>query len=195
MTACGRFWIQRRVTFTLSSAYSSLACASRRASSCSVQSGWRSPMRTILRRVSSVRARKTSSSQRRTAACQNLSWSSSQSWARRISASAASRAWRASAAKPTRAARKSCRAATDVTLADSLTADLLALRQVLLDALGLAHQEGDVLVGQLDEAGDDGHGLLELLGELGVLLVAPGVAQAEHLAVQHRHAVLQLVVE
>src|SRR5262249_43507478 len=48
---------------------------------------------------------------------------------------------------------------------------ILALLQVILDALGLAHQKGDVLVGSFDEPCQHLHGLGELLGELLVFLV------------------------
>jgi hypothetical protein len=69
------------------------------------------------------------------------------------------------------------------------------LLQVFLDTLGFAQQDGDVLVGRFEEVVDDVHRLLELLGELLVLLVAPGVAQADELAVQACHAIAQLGVE
>src|SRR5262245_1358258 len=68
----------------------------------------------------------------------------------------------------------------------------LALVQVVLDQLGLAQQKADVLVAGLEEVLDDEHGFLELLGELDVLLVAPGVAEAKQLTVQGRQPAVQL---
>src|SRR5207248_5482980 len=56
-------------------------------------------------------------------------------------------------------------------------------------------QEGNMHGGRLHEALDDQHGLLEFLRELLVLLVAPGVAQGNKLAVQDRQAALQFVIE
>src|SRR4051812_36177670 len=76
-----------------------------------------------------------------------------------------------------------------------IESDRLALLEVILDALGLAEQERDMLVRGVDEAGDDLHRLLELLDELVVLAVAPGGAQAAELAVQGRHRVGQVAVE
>src|SRR5262245_8461366 len=89
----------------------------------------------------------------------------------------------------------SLRSSREKTCAASLMMTILALLQVFLDACGLAHQEGNVLIGDGDEAVEHLHGLLELLDELLMLLVAPAVAEAEQLAVQHRHLVVQPGVE
>src|SRR5262249_38709808 len=71
----------------------------------------------------------------------------------------------------------------------------LTLLQVILDAFGLAHQEGDVLVRGLDEVSQHLHGVGELLGEFLVLLIAPGVAKAGELSLQHGGLVAQVVAE
>src|SRR5439155_3896100 len=52
----------------------------------------------------------------------------------------------------------------------------LMLGQILLDALGLAQQKRRVLAGNLHEFQQRLHGLSELFGELGMLLVLPGLA-------------------
>jgi len=52
-----------------------------------------------------------------------------------------------------------------------------------------------MLVGRFEEVVDDVHCFLELLPEFLVLLVAPGVAQADELPVQRRDAVANLGVE
>ena len=49
--------------------------------------------------------------------------------------------------------------------------------EVFLDALGLAEEEGRVLAGDFGEALEGLEGFLELLGELDVFLVLPGVAE------------------
>ena len=51
------------------------------------------------------------------------------------------------------------------------------LLQILLDALRLPQEKGDVLIGILDEGGQDVHGLFKFLGELLVFLIAPAVAE------------------
>ena len=52
-----------------------------------------------------------------------------------------------------------------------------------------------MLIRRLEEMLDDVHRFLELLPEFLVFLIAPGVAQADELAVQCRHAVAHLGVE
>src|SRR5581483_5113030 len=79
--------------------------------------------------------------------------------------------------------------------AGGLWEDGLALGQVLVRLLRLAQQEGDLLVCGLDELLQHLHGLVELGGEAGVLLVPPGVAQRLELPLQAAHALPQLVVE
>ncbi len=56
--------------------------------------------------------------------------------------------------------------------------------QVLLDPLGFAQQEGDMLIGGAHKVRKHAHRLLKLLGELLVFLVAPGIAQADELGLQ-----------
>src|SRR5262249_39102806 len=70
-----------------------------------------------------------------------------------------------------------------------------ALLEVLVDAIGLAEQEGDVLLRGLDEAGEDVDGLGEALGELVVVLVAPGVAEAGELALEDGKRLAALFVQ
>src|SRR5271157_613333 len=89
--------------------------------------------------------------------------------------------------------RKDSSASTEVTWARSGMG--LALVQVFLDALSLSQQVGRVLVGDLDELLQRLHGLLELLGELGVLLVLPGVAQRRKTRLQRDELVLHIGVE
>jgi hypothetical protein len=60
----------------------------------------------------------------------------------------------------------------------------LTLLQVLLDPLGFAQQEGDMLIGGAHKVRQHAHRLLKLLGELLVFLVAPGIAQADELGLQ-----------
>ena len=65
----------------------------------------------------------------------------------------------------------------------------------LLDVTGLSHQEGDVPVGSLEEFTEGLHGLVELLGELALFLIAPGLLQAEHAGVQAGHQAPQFGAE
>src|SRR5271166_4945058 len=74
-------------------------------------------------------------------------------------------------------------------------ATLSSLLQILVRTIGLAHQEWNVLVGRVDEALDDLHRLLEFLDEFVVLAVAPGLAQAGDLTVEHGQLVHEIVVE
>ena len=69
------------------------------------------------------------------------------------------------------------------------------LLQILLDAFRLALQERDVFVGDFEEMLDHVKGHLEFLGELDVLLIAPGVAEPGHLGVQSRQPLAQVAVE
>src|SRR5262249_1488350 len=71
----------------------------------------------------------------------------------------------------------------------------LAVLQVVLDALGLADEEGDLFPRGFQEAVDDDDGLVEAFGELVVLLVAPGVAQAGELALEDGDETGDFVVE
>src|SRR5258708_1162184 len=112
------------------------------------------------------------------------------------------RAFRASSVKLTSATRKSFRACIDRTFADSAMGCVLvgatpcsSLLQILVRAISLAHQEWNVLVGRIDEALDDLHRLLEFLDEFVVLAVAPGLAQAGDLTVEHGQLVHQIVIE
>src|SRR4051812_8764205 len=63
----------------------------------------------------------------------------------------------------------------------------LPLLQVILDQRRLLRQELRVLVRRLEEAGQALGRLLEALGELALLLVAPGLLQGPHLPVQAGH--------
>src|SRR4051794_6757954 len=108
--------------------------------------------------------------------------------------STAASASMASARNLATAACSSRSASTDLTSAVSMPGSS-ALLQVVFDPLGLPQQEGDVLGGRLNKTRQHLHRLVELLGELGVLLVAPGVAEADHLAVQGGQAGLQVGVE
>src|SRR5690349_2746940 len=67
----------------------------------------------------------------------------------------------------------------------------LSLLQILLDAFRFPQEERHMFVGGADKAGQDLHRLLELLAELLVLLVAPGVAQSVKLAMDRGQAGLQ----
>ena len=58
---------------------------------------------------------------------------------------------------------------------------LSALLEVVLDPLGLAEQERDVLIGGLDKPLHDDERLFEFLNELLVLLVAPGLTETDEL--------------
>lgn len=69
------------------------------------------------------------------------------------------------------------------------------LIQIFLNALGFPQQEGRVLVGTLDEFLQHLHRVPKFLGELGVLLILPGIAQRREARLQERHAVLQFGVE
>jgi hypothetical protein len=55
--------------------------------------------------------------------------------------------------------------------------------------------ERNLLIGRAHELMQRAHGLLKFLGELLVLLIAPGVAQTPELALQAGHAVMELAVE
>jgi hypothetical protein len=72
---------------------------------------------------------------------------------------------------------------------------LLMLLQIFLDAFGLAQQERNMLIGDLKEMLNYVQGLLELLGELHMLLVAPGVAEPRHLRVQSGQSLPQVAIE
>src|SRR6516164_454531 len=109
--------------------------------------------------------------------------------------STADRASRASAVKMHRAAFKSTRASSENTRAELMTLLSSTLLQVFLDAFGFAEQERNVLVRHFHKGAEHVHGLGEFLGKLLVLLIAPGVAQGHHLAVQHIHLVAQIRVE
>src|SRR5438034_534797 len=63
------------------------------------------------------------------------------------------------------------------------------LVQVLLDLLRLPQERRDVLVGRVREPRQHPRGLLELLLELRVLLVPPGLPQGLHLGQQQPHLV------
>jgi hypothetical protein len=67
--------------------------------------------------------------------------------------------------------------------------------QIFLDPLSLTKQEWDVLIRGLHEMPDNPHGVLEFLDEFFMLLVTPGVTQADQLPVQDQELVLQLVIE
>src|SRR5438105_1321008 len=83
---------------------------------------------------------------------------------------------------------------SDVTRAGGFMVHL-ALLQILLDPLGLAEQERDMDFRRRQEFLHGPQGFLELLAEFLVLLVPPGVAEADELAVEDAHAVLQFGVE
>src|SRR5262249_8075163 len=70
-----------------------------------------------------------------------------------------------------------------------------SLLQVLFDALCFPQEKRDVQVRGFHEGLDDVQGLREFLGELVVLLVAPGIAQISELALKRRHAIAQVRVE
>lgn len=69
------------------------------------------------------------------------------------------------------------------------------LFEVFLDALGLAQEEGCLAVGGFDEFAEDLHGVAEFLGEFGVFLVLPGIAQGVEPRLEGGHAVLEFDVE
>jgi len=69
------------------------------------------------------------------------------------------------------------------------------LFEVFLDALGFAQEERCLAIGCLDEFAQDLHGVAEFLGEFGVFLVLPGVAQGIEPGLQGGHAVLEFDVE
>lgn len=66
----------------------------------------------------------------------------------------------------------------------------LMLIQVFLNALGFAQEEGRMLVRRLDESLQHFHRVAKFLGELGVLLILPGITQGRETRLQERHAVL-----
>jgi hypothetical protein len=71
----------------------------------------------------------------------------------------------------------------------------LTLLQVLLDAFRFAHQERDMVLGVFHELVEDFHFALEILNEFVMLLIAPGVAERDHLAVDAGDLRLQFLVE
>src|SRR5437763_1483240 len=75
------------------------------------------------------------------------------------------------------------------------TQKALSLLKIFLDPLRLAEQEGDVHLGGGQKLLDRPERCLELLTELFVFLVAPGVAEVNELTVQHAHPVLEFGVE
>jgi hypothetical protein len=72
---------------------------------------------------------------------------------------------------------------------------LLSLRQILFNPFRFAEQERGVFVGGFDRAADELHVLLELFGELLLLLIAPSGAQGVKLTGQGGHPLLKLGVE
>ena len=72
---------------------------------------------------------------------------------------------------------------------------VLFLLEVFFHLFRLAQQERHVLLRVGHERFQDMGGLLELLQEAIMLLIAPGVPQPEHLPVQGGHAVAQLLAE
>jgi hypothetical protein len=69
------------------------------------------------------------------------------------------------------------------------------LVDVLLDPLGFAEEEGDVRLGRLDELLHDLEGRVELLLELRLLLVAPGLGERRHAVGDHRGHAREVGVE
>ncbi len=67
--------------------------------------------------------------------------------------------------------------------------------EVLVDSLCFAQQEGNVLIRGVDEPPKHLHGLLELLGKLLLLLVAPRLAEFKQPAVQGGELVVKLGIE
>src|SRR5208337_5666529 len=187
---------------TFSSAMWSRRWASLRASFCSVSKMASLPCWEILRRYSSVRAIIMASCRRLTCICQYESWSrSSQSRILFSSMSTPLRAFRASSVKVTSATRKSFRDSIDRTFADwamgcvlewPLATSCSSLLQILVRTIGLAHQEWNVLVGRIDEALDNLHRLLEFFDKFVVLAVAPGLAKAGDLTVEHGQLVHEI---
>ena len=52
-----------------------------------------------------------------------------------------------------------------------------------------------MLLCRFDKAIDHRHGLIVFAGEFLVFLIAPGGGEVDHLTLQHRHAILQLIDE
>ena len=71
----------------------------------------------------------------------------------------------------------------------------LTLVQVFFNALGLAKEEGNVLVGRVNEAGNDFQRVLEFFHEFVMLAVTPASAQAGKLAMEGAHLAHQIIVE
>jgi hypothetical protein len=69
------------------------------------------------------------------------------------------------------------------------------LGEVIFDAPGFAEEERDVLVGDFDELEECFHGALEFIGEAGVLLVLPGIAEGGESGLEEGEAVLGIEVE
>src|SRR5262245_32559191 len=186
--ASGNWISQRRQTATFSSAAARRWRARARASSCSTV-----PLRPPSRArwwARSERARPTSSCQRLTSLCHQASRSSTPATVRRTSAAATASASCASLPNFASAACRRPSASIESTCADGFMR--LSLLEVLLDALGLAQEVGDVFAGRGQEAAEHQDGLVELLGELVVLLVAPGVAQGGELSLDDAELMLQL---
>src|SRR5438552_12836084 len=93
-----------------------------------------------------------------------------------------------------RLVRRDSRASTEVTWALG-SGMMLALVQIFLDALGFAQQVGGVRVGNLDEFPERLQSLLELLRELEVLLVLPGISQSGKARLERSHAILEIQIE
>src|SRR5438477_6631561 len=92
-----------------------------------------------------------------------------------------------------RLALKASMASIEVTLA--VWGMTLMLGQILLDALGFPQQKRRVLAGNLHEFQQRLHGLPELFGELGMLLVLPGLAQRGEPGLQQGDSILKIQVE
>src|SRR5258708_6426327 len=91
------------------------------------------------------------------------------------------------------AARKASSASTELTWA--FCGIELTLVQVILDALSLSQQIRRVLIGNLDEFLHRLHHRLELLGELRVFLVLPGVAERGESRLERNEPILQVGAE
>src|ERR1043166_7779745 len=72
---------------------------------------------------------------------------------------------------------------------------MLTLVQILLDTLRLAEKERRVLVRHFDELFHRLHRFFELLGELHVLLVLPGVTEGGEAGLERYDSILQVRVE
>src|SRR5678816_3150012 len=89
-----------------------------------------------------------------------------------------------------RLARNASSASTDETRAPWAMPSTLV--QVLFDPLRLAQQVRGMLIGDLDKFLQRFHRLFEFVGELGVFLVLPGIAQGGEARLQRNHLVLQI---